>query len=293
MSEAFSEQKRYLVRKEGLDYGPYTGEEVVTRFRDDEFDENAIIYDRLEEREDRLKNFEAFEQAVAEYVPVREERRRRKEEAERRFRRRLQTGGKWALILGIIAGLIALGSMLIYLAMQPEPTEISLDKAFVSLDYELLSPPEEFEKLDVNKSLMTQLFDPDASRQKLEKQVSRRLEAADDGESDSGVTEVNFSNKTGDGKRPRLTDQEIESRVLENWDALRGCIVKEIRRDSAFDRLTVKFYIAPSGETGDIEVIEDVSSRLERCVTGQFETMKFGKTGLIGNKGVTYPLYRK
>ncbi|MFB6375877.1 MAG: protein kinase, partial [Bradymonadaceae bacterium] len=93
--DADSGDERYLVRKDGLDYGPFTKKAVLEQLYDDEIDEHTSVLDRETQQRDELGELEAFREEVEEYIPKREKRRRKEAERRAEIERKVKKGGKF------------------------------------------------------------------------------------------------------------------------------------------------------------------------------------------------------
>ncbi|MEO1269034.1 MAG: protein kinase, partial [Myxococcota bacterium] len=94
-------EARYLVSRDGLDYGPYTVQEVVDQLHKDEITENTLILDRVTQERVPMRSMRVFSKAVKEYVPIREERLRIKQEQREAVVQTAKTAGRWTAYSGV------------------------------------------------------------------------------------------------------------------------------------------------------------------------------------------------
>ncbi len=301
-SSSSSEEDRYLVQKGGLDYGPFTEEQLIEQLHADEIDENSLVLDRISQERVVLGEMSNFAAIVKAHIPVREERLRREAAARAELQRKVKQGGKAALVVGIVAGLIALGAMVWFWQQQPEPESLALENAFASLGYNFLPPPQDFQAVAVDNSILQSIFNPQASEQEIAKQLKRvrskprsaaagaKKSAGSGNDSDSGVAEVDMG---AIGSDHYLTDNEINEIVLSHFGHLRGCMMMELKGNRSFKGVTVQFFIRPSGTTGGVQIKETRYANREvgECLVQRFRSMKFPEHGAISNRGVTYPFY--
>lgn len=299
--------ERYLVRKDGLDYGPFNKEEVLEQLYEDEIDEHTSVLDRATQDRGDLQDFDAFREEVEEYIPKREERLRRERERREEIERKVKKGGKAVLVAGIFAGLVVLALMSYYYFTRPDPERLPVDKAFVSLDYKFLPPPKEFQTVAANEDVLEQIFNPEAEKEEVARRVKQARKRAGGsgggggggagggdskggGGDDSDVATVDMSK--GAGSKHLLTDKEINNIILSDFSALRRCVHKELDDNPSFNGVTVKFYIRPSGTTGGVTIVEKqyLNRPVGRCLVREFRQMKFPAHNAINNKGVTFPL---
>jgi len=284
------QEKRFLVQKEGVDYGPFTHDEVVEQLYDEEIDENTRIRDRSTGERGRLEEIPALQEALAEFIPVRDKRRRRKRKRREQIQQTVKKGGKMALVVGIAVGSVVLAGMLYFYLTRPEPKALELEEAFASLDYEFTPPPSEFQTVSVDEELLQGIFNPRASASEVKRRIERARSAGGEGDSEDGVTEVDMSD-SGEQKE-HLSDQKIYDIILSNFAPLRQCVQRELRRNSGFKGVHIQFFIRPSGTTGGVEVRESAyrGSQVAKCLTREFRQMTFPEHAAISNKGVTFPL---
>ncbi len=295
---------RYLVRKEGLDYGPFDKEAVLDQLYDDEIDEHTSVLDRATQERAELGELEAFREEVAEYVPKREERRRREAERRAEIERKVKQGGVFVLVVGIIAGIFALAAMSYYYFTRPEPRKLPVDKAFVSLDdRKFLPPPKDFQTVAADDELLEQIFNPEAADEEIARQVDRAGGGSAGGKargggstggggSDSQEEATTVDMSESGGSKERLSDQKINDIIMSDFSALRRCIQKELEDNPSFSGVTVKFYVRPNGTTGGVTLREEqyLDRPVGRCLVREFQQMEFPAHSAIDNKGVTFPL---
>lgn len=304
-------EERYLVRKEGLDYGPFTKDEVLDQLYDDEIDEHTSVLDRATQERAPLGEQEEFVEEVEEYIPIREERKRKERERREEIERKVKQGGKAVLVVGILAGLVVLGGMSYYYFTRPDPQELPVNKAFVALDYKFLPPPKEFKTVAADEEVMEQIFNPNAAEEDIAKQVQEARGGGGGGgtggagggggggtgggsegggSEDENVSEVDMSSSKGSDTV--LTDKKINNIILSDFSALRRCIQKELQNNPSFNGVTIKFYIRPNGTTGGVTLQEEqyVDKPVGRCLIREFRQMKFPAHSAVSNKGVTFPL---
>jgi len=289
---------RYLVQKEGLDYGPFSPELVLEQLYKDEIDEYSPVLDRVTQRRVPLGEMERFKKEVQAYVPKREERRRIEAAQRAELQRKVKKGGVWGLVVSIVAGLATLGTMAVLYLLQPDPEPLPMDRAFATLDYKFMPPPKDFQTLAVDAGLMNSLFNPKASEEEIAKALqsratkkrrpvaSNRPKRSDDG------TEVQELDLTSDGGSGHiLTDQDVNDVILANFGALRSCVIREIQDDPRFKGVTVQFFIRPSGTTGGVKIKEERFRErpVADCLTSRFRSMTFPEHGGL-NRGVEFPL---
>lgn len=293
-----SSEERYLVQRDGLDYGPFTAEQVLEQLHADEINEHTEILDRLEQDRKELGKMKRFRKEVEEYIPIREERLRIEAEKRAEFERKVKTGGYGAIVVGIVVAIVIFGAQVAFYLMQPDPKPLPLDQAFAELDYKFLPPPKEFVAVAVDKKVLESIFNPRASEEEIARAIKKRRKSRSKKSGsaakrptagDNGVTEVDMS--AGSGSTHILTDEEVNDVILSNFGGLRSCILKQIKSDPGFRGVTIKFFIRPTGTTGGVKIKESKyrSEPVADCLTSRFRSMQFPEHGGF-NRGVEFPL---
>lgn len=294
-----SDEARYLVSKDGLDYGPYKYDEVVAQLHRDEVDEYAFILDRITQERVALGDMPLFAKAVKAYVPIREEKRRKIEEQRQQVIQSAKTAGKWTVVVGVVAGMLVGVVFAIYwFYIRPEPKALPEEVLMADLgaQYKMLPPPREFQSVTANKDFLAMLFsDKELDRKAIaawrkkhrKKGGAKGAGGAGGGDSDENISTLDFD--AAGGSTYILTDQDVNHTVLGRMGPIRGCIHAELKRNPGFKGVNVRFFVKPTGTAGGVKVIGGGSGTVQSCLKGQFRTMKFPRHGGL-NKGVTFPL---
>ncbi|WP_168211011.1 protein kinase domain-containing protein [Persicimonas caeni] len=288
-------EERYLVQKDGLDYGPFTKQQVLDQLYADDIDEYTQVLDRVTQDRVDLGEMDEFRAEVEEYIPKREERRRREAEARAELERKVKKGASVGLMIGVAVGVVVLVVQVIWYLNLPDPEPLPMEKAFASMDYKFLPPPKDFQTVAVDKDLMASIFNPEASEEEIARKIKRRSKKRggkrrSGSGGGSGVTEVDMGSMSGSSKH--LSDYEINQIIMSNFGQLRGCIMQELKSNRSFKGVTVQFFIRPSGTTGGVKIREGKYSNrpVGQCLKRRFRSMKFPEHGAVSNKGVTFPL---
>lgn len=291
-------EDRYLVQKAGLDYGPFTVEQILEQLHADEINERSQVLDRLTQERRALEDVDVFRADVLAYIPIREERLRREAAARAELQRKVKKGGVAALIMGIVGGVVVLLAMGWFWLQQPAPEPLPLDRAFASKDYQFSPPPTEFQQVEVDSDVMESIFNPNASEEEVARQVARvRRQAAPSPGAPAGrqaeEEEVYVVDMGSDaGSTHHLTDREINAVIMADFAAMRECIMLEVRQNRSFRGVTVRFFIRPSGTTGGVGLRErEFESRpVGQCLIQRFQFLQFPEHGAINNRGVEFPI---
>lgn len=307
--EATRGQARYLVSKAGLDYGPFTYDQVLEQLHADEIDEFTPVLDRAQQIRQPLREMPVFAKAVIDYLPVREERRRLEAERRAQMVETAKTVGKRTSYAGIVAAL-ALGAVVAvyWFFIRPSPAELpeSIFLADLGESYKMLPPPKEFNQINVDKDALAALFNENQEQPGKRGGRGGRWRGGKrpgggaggggggGGEGDEDLTNsVDFENEGG-GSTHILTDQEVTRVVLGNWGGLQSCLIPEMKRNPSFKGVHVKFFIKPSGTTAGVKLVEGQydGGPVGACLKSRFRVMKFPAHGGF-NKGVIFPLVIK
>lgn len=292
--------ERFLIQKDGLDYGPFTREQVLENLYADEIDEFCPVLDRVTQERVELGEMEEFREDVAAYLPKRAERRRLEAEARAELERKVKKGASIGLVVAVAVGVVTLVGLLIFRMLLPEPAAVPMEQTFAALDFEFLPPPKDFQTIAVDKSLMASIFNLNTSQEEIERKVrSQRKKAASKargargaaGEAGVGAAaEIDLSDEGGSSHF--LSDSEINQIIMSQFGQLRGCVMQELRGNRSFKGVTVQFFIRPSGTTGGVKIQEQAYANrpVGDCLKQRFRGMKFPAHSAISNKGVTFPL---
>ncbi len=289
---------RYLVQKSGLDYGPFTEDQILEQLYADEIDEFSLVLDRTTQERFPLQDIEVFRPSVEAYIPEREERLRREAEARAELHRKVKKGGVAFIVMGIVGGIVVLLAMGWFWLQRPSPEPLPLDRAFASLDYSFSPPPSEFQSIAVDSAVMESIFNPAASEEEVAQHAARARSqrsssspaAAARPSQGQEVVEVDMTG--GGGSTHHLTDREINQVITAGAATMRRCVMQELENDRSFRGVTVQFFITPSGSTGGVTLKESQyqNRQVGQCLIRYFRNLQFPEHGAISNRGVEYPL---
>ncbi len=296
--------ERYLVQKDGLDYGPFTDEEVLEQLYADEIDEYTSVMDRTTQERKDLQDIEVFREKVLAYIPERNERLRREAERREELKRKAKKGGVAGLVVLIFVSLGVLAAMGWFWLQRPTPEPLPLDQAFASMDYHFSPPPTEFQTMEVDSDVLQGIFNPEATEEEIRRQIAEaqaaaRAQAPSPSRPASGSAPQEREERVGeidmgaDGATDHhLSNYEINQVIMSDWPALRDCVMKEATQNPGFRGVTVKFFIRPSGTTGGVGLAESQyqSRPVGQCLIDRFRNMRFPAHGAVHERGVEFPL---
>ncbi len=292
---------RYLVSIDGLDYGPFSHEQVLEQLRSDQIDEFTSVLDRATQTRMALQDMPVFRQAVLKYIPVRAERQRIENERRAQRVQTAKTAGKWTSYAGIGAGLLLGAVFAVYwFFIRPKPEALPEQTLIADLSegFKLLPPPKDFDQINVDKDMMAALFSENSAAVRKNIGGIGRRNQGDKATNGGGVNPqdddltntVDFDGEGG-GTDHVLTDGEVTRVVVSQFGGLQGCLMPELKRNPGFRGVRVKFFIKPSGTTAGVSVLESAynSGPVGDCLKNRFRGMQFPAHGGF-NKGVIFPL---
>lgn len=297
--------ERYLVQKNGLDYGPFDKEQILAQLYKDEIDENTLVLDRITTHRVELGKIDVFVKEVKTYIPKRVARLKKEAAQRAKLERQVKQAGKGTLIIAILAMFVIGSAQLFYVLTRPEPLPLPMKNAFAEMNYKFLPPPKEFTAVAVDADILKDIFNPKASDAEIARVLKKRRKGQkakgksirnkkrnpknnEDENENNGVVEIDMS--AGNGSEHILDDVEINNIILSKFGGLRSCVMKELKVNRKFTGATIKFFIRPSGTVGGVKVRGKYKgSNVGGCLKSKFRRMKFPEHGGF-NRGVTYPL---
>lgn len=298
--------ERYLVQKNGLDYGPFDKEQILAQLYKDEINENTLVLDRISRDRVELCKIDVFKKEVKAYIPKREARLKKEAAQRAKLERQVKQAGKGTLMVAIFAMFVIGGAQLFYVLTRPEPLPLPMGNAFAQMNYKFLPPPKEFTAVAVDADILKNIFNPKSSDAEIARVLTKRRKgqkgkagksrkgkkgnARTKGEEDDGTGPVEVDMSEGNGSEHILDDVEINNIILSKFGGLRSCVMKELKVNRKFSGATIKFFIRPSGTVGGVKVTGKYKgSTVGGCLKSKFRRMKFPEHGGF-NRGVTYPL---
>ena len=256
--------ERFIYRKDGMDYGPFTQKEIFDAIKAHEIDENTEIRSHRTKTYVKLKDFEPFGSFVRELKVREAEEKKRLEvlkEADR-FERRVKRG-KWIWVLGVLGVLIVVGGITYFRFGVQMRTghETSMD-IFKSFSLERLSP------LKAQKVQQQKAAPVVTSRHVGGKRVVRHNESKGASHDEPKMAYFDFSEDGSheEGKEP-LTEAELRDLERKLARGLLACFQREAESDPSFQGGKIVLYIQPTGIVSVLRfsVTPGASPRLENC----------------------------
>ena len=296
---AKTDPAQWLVHKGGLDYGPYSAEQIREQLLQDEIDEHTEMRNLHTARRGFLVEFEEFGDFVADYLPVREERRRRDAERKADVQRKVKRAGATGIITAIVGVLGLIGLYLYYAEyVRPQPEEIPLDSAFAQVRSNLAPPNMGYVGIAADPDLIASLLSPEEPEPPPARRRRRRTER----NSDTGTGAVQDEGDpldrgtidfTASGSSARLTQADINDTIRAEARRIHRCFAAERSANSNFANIgtiTIQFTVRPSGNPVGVGVSPgSYTDALGSCVVRVFRSMEFPEHGGLALP-VTFPI---
>lgn len=276
------EALRWIVRREGLDYGPYSSNQIVQQLFKEEIDTEQLLFDVETEEIRPISDIEFFEEILHKWAHERAARLRKKEEEEiaKKGRRRN------AIINGTLLGLILLiggsvGGYFWYQSTLPTPVRSDIAQAITPFEAALPAailpdeaPITEAERIEKARSASRAAA---VARARAEQaKIRREREIAESS---------NLDLSAGDGAKFQL--KALNGAVAARHGRLSKCLTAEARRDPTAKVLKVKMTALPQGQVLNVSLVKG-SAGGNRCVREALDGIKippFSGT----NRTVTLP----
>lgn len=261
--------QRWLMEQDGIDYGPFTGKQIVEKLFKEEITASTVIFDIETDRRLPLSEIDLFEDALMAWVHEKDKReKRRVEEAEQAAARR-----RTRIVLGTILFLLVtvgggFGGWFFYQSTLPTPVKANF-AGLVSVMRVGLPPV----------SLPEQLPETAAEiRERLEKEQAERLAKASAAERARIAREEQLAaasnlDATGGGGSGRFDRGAFDQVIGGRQGNMVRCLQDEVRRNPRLKSLTVEITVIPTGELINVKM-PGASGRGESCVRGALRGLR-------------------
>lgn len=260
--------QRWLMERDGIDYGPFTGKQIVEKLFKEEIDASTVIFDIETDRRLPLSEIDLFEEALVAWVHEMDKRQKqRAEEAEAAAARR-----RTRIVLGTILFLAVtfgggFGGWIIYQKSLPEPARANLAGMVTVMKVGL--PP---------VSLPEELPETAAEiRERREKERKERFARANAAERARILREERLAESSsldatagGTGKFDR---SQFDTVMAGRQGGMVRCLQNEVRRNPSLKSLTVEITVIPTGELINVKM-PGASGRGQSCVRKALRGLK-------------------
>ncbi len=281
------EPERWIVRRDGRDWGPFTATSIVEQLHRDEIDENTPILDTDTRALAPLGQVKEFVEPVKQYLPVRLEkelaRQERREEVVRGVKRTSTTA-----VVATVVGVVLLAYIGYLNASMVTPMNFS--EVAGSFGHVVAAPQVDYQGIAADEQLLAALFDfsdPTPEEEAARPGIRRRRPAAapaaepapgDDDyiPDDGGDYVVDFSS---DAPTTTLTSDQINAAVGENLYRVRDCYADEMGANSGFRGVVAAWSIRPDGRVFNVRIADagGGSNRVQTCVTRAIRGIRFAQ----------------
>jgi serine/threonine protein kinase len=257
--------ERWLVRKDGLDFGPFTLGEVKQQLFKGEFGGEEELVDQ--DSGERVPT--SRHPALAEFIRALQIHRQNEEvekaraESSRRSRRRR------AVVLTMVslslAALATSGVVFYWLTRNPEVIEKTVEvpgEAKLSLDITWKNEPKA--QAEKRKALRR--------RRRKRKAKDKR---AGSGRDEQHVTYLGDASKAGGDEL--LSQQQIEATMKQNLVKLSRCVLKQAREDSSLSRVAIDFGVKGDGNVSYVRVNGQKEGTFQACIMRSMRRIRFPK----------------
>lgn len=252
--------QRWLIQRDGTDYGPYDRKQVVEQLFNEEITAQTILYDIETDQRMSLAEFSVFDEAYRAWIHEKAEReKRRAEEAAAAAARRRNRilGGIVAVVLLGAGG--SVGGWFWYKSTLPEPVKARLPSMVTRFHGALpsVSLPEELPETEaeIRERRQRVTAAKNAARVRAEaKRVAREARLA-------ASSEINAA--AGDGSK--FNRAAFHKAVNTRNGRLMKCLTDEVRRNPSLKSTKVHITVIPRGDLINVK-LEGGTSRGTSCV---------------------------
>lgn len=301
-AEVNDDAERWLVRINGIDYGPFNGPEVRRRLEADEIDENSLVTDSVTGSQAELCDVPHFSDFVFEYVPKREQRRLAAEErkaelvteVKKRSVRATFSVALGSLVLAFV-GLLGLHvtNVLpfedVMETVRPTPVEFPFQQVVRNYRFRFEVPEPEYQSMAADQGLVAALFAAPSAGSGRRSSGGSASDAMPVGD---GAEEyvLDF-----DSTKPasKLSQDQVNETLNANVGRISACFQAELRDNPNFRGATLRFSINPSGSTFSVRASTDggrMSGTAENCLVRAVRSIRFPQFNDVP-MSVSYPFY--
>ena len=265
----------WLAHRDGLDFGPFSTDELIQRVRDQEFDDETTVQDLATGIRQPLRAFPDFEKPLGRLLAERKA-RAQVQAAEHTARvKTVKKAGKGVFVFGTIGGLAVVGGLVWVLAHKPLPKPIAFAEVARTVGRSF-DPP----VLEPAEAVAERLYKEERKRRK--KARVRAMRAADqkvvDGYSGDApapaVTSLDMSDDDS-GDAAKFSQAAVDKVLARANGSIQGCLRKELKRNPKLGSVRLAFWVTPSGRTKGAGVQGKSTVLFGKCMVGVVESLKF------------------
>jgi serine/threonine protein kinase len=241
--------QRWLIEREGIDYGPFSTKQVIEQLFKEELSPDATLYDIEQDRRAPLSEFNVFDETLVAWGHEKAERQKRQaEEAARAAAVRRKR-----LVLGAVLGTLLLvggtgGGYAWYRATRPVPVKAYLPTLVTRIQTALpaVRLPEELPETPAEVEEKRKAAVAVATQQRQRAEAARA--AAQIAEEERLMNESAVLNLNAQDGGRRFDRPSFDAAVARRNQQLTRCLQDEVRRDPSLKSLEVKVTVIPRGD---------------------------------------------
>lgn len=283
----------WLAHRDGLDYGPFTVDELTDRVRKQEFDQTTVIQDLTSGQRKPLLEFPEFQGPLARLLREREAKQREAEAVRQGQIRSAKKVGKRLMLLIFLGGAGFVGFTSWIILHSPTPKQLLFSDAMASLGRPITLPA--IEPAEAIAERIRAEEEAKAAAQARARALARLnyvpgsdRELGDDQEFERVVQRIDMS-AAAPAAGTALTDTEVDRVVRARWGRFSSCVAKELKRNPNLDHATITFWVRGDGTTGGTKIVSNGTQRMFDCLKSEIASLRFRAHGGLPRK-VTYPL---
>lgn len=254
--------QRWLVERDGVDYGPYSSKQIVDQLFKEEIGSEVVLFDIETDRRLPMSEFDVFSETIVAWVHEKDQREKRRAEEAREAAARRRT----RIVLGTILAVVVLvgggfGGWFWYQSTLPVPAKAGLAELVTAMRVGLpaVNLPEE---LPETAAEIRERREREAAVRATRAAAAERAQVAR--EEALAANNVLDAAATGGGSgefQRGAFDRAVASRQGQMFK----CLQDEVRRDPSVKGLVVEITVLPSGELINVKM-PGATSRGETCV---------------------------
>jgi hypothetical protein len=289
--------QRWVVRRQGRDWGPFDEDAIFAQLDREEFDEHIDILDTMTRQVRALREVPELRDRVRAWIPVRdarvEQRRQQREQMVQGVKRTSSTA-----VLLTTLGVLLIG-WLGYLNASAV-TPMNWDAVQGEWAWEVQPPRVEYEGIAADDALLAALFDFTERPAQAEEPAATRRRRPTDRARAGGDTAWDDDREPEDDyvvdldsslPSSLLTSDQINATVSEHLGRIRACYDQEMQINPGFRGVTASWSIRPDGRTFQVRISEPggASSTGQACVVRAVRRMRFPQFNNVP-MNVSFPL---
>lgn len=296
------DQERWLLRRDGTDYGPFDAPTVREKLEAEEVTEYTVIVDSFTGELCELVDAPYFADYVIDFIPRRNQKHREIEERRQELVQEVKkrsVRASFSVALGAII-LAAIGLLGLHISgvlpfkdvietISPTPKEFPFNQVVRNYRFHFEVPEPEYQSISADKNLVASLFAP-PSKSKPRRQGKS---GGSNDRFDTGDEEYMIDFDAGEGPERKLTQQEVNDTMGKYSHKIGACFQEEMRSNANFKGATLRFSINPNGKTFSVRASTTggkLSSSAEGCLVRAVRSMRFPTFNDVP-MSISYPFY--